>query len=392
MLRVGIIGCGKIADQHVEHIVHIPGCEIVAVCDNDELMARQLQERLGGIVAAFTDIPEMIEKARPDVVHITAPPQAHLSIGRMCLEAGCHIYVEKPFTVTHEEAEELIAVAERTNRRLTVGHDAQFSQAANRARALVAQGYLGGPPVHLEAYYCYNMNDATYARALFGDKQHWARHLPGGLLQNTISHGISKVAEYLTGDRPSVIAFGFTSQLLRSVGETSIVDELRTIISDGTTTAYFTFSSQMKPSLHMLRLYGPVNAVIVDEEQQTVIKVRGSRHKSYLEQFVPPWAYARQYAANGISNVYKFARNEFHGGYGKQFLIDAFYRSIVNQEPVPIPYSEILRTSRIMEDIFVQVREKQNSGQQDATPGPAETPVAAESPENDALQMTAARN
>ena len=62
MLRVGIIGCGKIADQHVEHIVHIPGCEIVAVCDSDELMARQLQERLGN-PAAFTDIREMLEKA-----------------------------------------------------------------------------------------------------------------------------------------------------------------------------------------------------------------------------------------------------------------------------------------------------------------------------------------
>src|ERR1700691_1411254 len=63
MLRVGIIGCGKIADQHVEHIVHIPGCEIVAVCDADELMARQLQERLG-VGTAFTDIGEMLEKAR----------------------------------------------------------------------------------------------------------------------------------------------------------------------------------------------------------------------------------------------------------------------------------------------------------------------------------------
>lgn len=392
MLRVGIIGCGKIADQHVEHIVHLPGCEIVAVCDADELMARQLQERLG-TPAAFTDIREMLEKARPDVVHITTPPQSHLAIGRTCLEAGCHIYVEKPFTVTHEEAEELIAVAERANRRVTVGHDAQFSQAANRARSLVAQGCLGGPPVHLEAYYCYNLNDATYAKALFGDKQHWARQLPGGLLQNTISHGISKVAEYLTGDRPSVIAFGFTSPLLRGIGETTIVDELRTIISDGTTTAYFTFSSQMKPSLHMLRLYGPANGLIVNEEQQTVIQLRGSRYKSYLEQFVPPLAYAKQYAANGIGNVYKFARAEFHGGYGKQFLIGAFYRSIVNNEPVPIPYAEILRTSRIMEDIFIQVREKQINGRQNATAGPAETFVAAEErPENEALQMTAARN
>lgn len=391
MLRVGIIGCGKIADQHVEHIIHIPDCEIVAVCDADELMARQLQERLGG-PAAFTDIRAMLEKARPDVVHITAPPQAHLSIGRTCLEAGCHIYVEKPFTVTHEEAEELIAAAVRSNCKLTVGHDAQFSQAANRARALVAQGFLGGPPVHLEAYYCYNLNDAVYARALLGDKQHWARQLPGGLLQNTISHGISKVAEYLAGDRPSVIAYGFTSRLLQSIGETAIVDELRTIICDGAATAYFTFSSQMRPSLHMLRLYGPDNGLIVDEEQQTVIQLKGSRYKSYLEQFVPALAYAKQYAANGMGNVWKFAHADLHGGYGKRFLIGAFYRSILNNEPLPIPYAEILRTSRIMEDIFIQMRDRRpgdhpERGSLEETPAPQD-----ESPEQEDLQITAAGN
>lgn len=359
MLRVAIVGCGKIADQHVEQIVFIPGCEIVGVCDREELMAKQLQERLPSSPQRFVDVEDLLDKSKPDVVHITTTPQTHYSIGKTCLEAGCHVYVEKPFTVTHEEAKELINLAERKNLKLTVGHNAQFTPAANRMRKIVSEGYLGGPPVHLESYYCYDLSDPGYAKALLGDSSHWVRKLPGGLLQNTISHGISKIAEYMLGDNLEVVAHGFTSELLRSIGETAIIDELRVILHDGATTAYFTFSSQMRPSLHMLRLYGPKNGLIMDEQKQTVIKVNGKPYKSYLEQFLPPWDYAKQYVGNALGNMKKFAKADFQAGFGMKFLIREFYRSITEGRPTPIPYSEILRTSRIMDEIFSQISSKE---------------------------------
>src|SRR3954469_1843683 len=126
MVRVAIVGCGKIADQHADQVIHTPGCEIVGVCDREELMAQQLQERLK-VPFGCTDLRDLLEHARPDVVHITTPPQTHYALGKLCLEAGCHIYVEKPFTTDLCEAEELISVAIRENRKVTVGHNAQFS-------------------------------------------------------------------------------------------------------------------------------------------------------------------------------------------------------------------------------------------------------------------------
>ncbi len=359
MLRVAIVGCGKIADQHAEQILHIPECRIVAVCDREELMAKQLQERLD-VPNYFVEVRELLDKARPDVVHITSPPQSHYAVGKLCLEAGCHVYIEKPFTVTFTEAQELIRLAQRRNLKLTVGHNAQFSHAANQMRKLVADGYLGGPPVHLESYYCYDLTDAGYAMALLGDTHHWVRNLPGGLLQNTISHGISKIAEFL-GDPLEVITKGFTSPLLKRIGETEIIDELRVILYDGAVTAYFTFSSQMRPPLHQLRLCGPKNGLIVDEGQQTVIKVRGTAFKSYLEQFLPPWGYAKQYIGNSLSNMRSFLKADFQAGYGMRVLIHTFYRSITHGEAVPIPYSEILRTSWIMDQIFSHLADWRNA-------------------------------
>jgi predicted dehydrogenase len=360
MLKVGIVGCGKIADEHAEQILLIPGCEIVGVCDREELMARQLQERLN-VGECFTEVLDLLDKAKPDVIHITTPPQSHYALGELCLEAGCHVYVEKPFTVNAADAEALIRLAEHKDLKITVGHDAQFSHSAIQMRRLVEEGYLGGPPVHIESYHCYDLSDINYAKAVLGDSNHWVRKLPGGLLQNNISHGISKVAEFLTGDSPEVLAYGFVSPLMRSIGETSIVDELRVIIHDEVTTAYYTFSSQMRPSLHQLRLYGPKNGLVLDDDQQTVIRVSGSRYKSYLEQFVAPWDYAKQYVVNSLGNVWKFIRADFQANYRKKVLIQMFYRSITEGEPVPIPYHEILRTSRIMDEIFSKLSSAQNA-------------------------------
>jgi predicted dehydrogenase len=356
MLKVGIIGCGKIADQHAEVIVRIPGCEIAGVCDSEELMAKQLYERFP-VKNYFSDVTRFLEIAQPDVIHITTPPQSHFPLGKLCLEAGCSVYIEKPFTVNAGEAEELINLANSRNLKITAGHNAQFTHAAIRMRQLIKTGFLGGPPVHMESYYCYDLGDPAYAKALLGDNKHWVRALPGMLLQNIISHGISKIAEFLQGDNPKVIARGFISKLLKSINETEIIDELRVMIEDlQSTTAYFTFSSQMRPALHQFRLYGPKNSLILDDDNQTLIPLRGKKYKSYLDQFIPPLIYGRHYFANSTRNIGKFINRDFHMNSGMRFLIESFYRSITADEPLPISYREILLTAEIMDEIFTQVQ------------------------------------
>ncbi len=355
MLKVAIVGCGKIADAHASAIQRIKGSEIVGVCDRERLMARQLFERFP-IKRHGDDLGELLREAQPDIVHITTPPESHFDIARFCLDRGCHVYVEKPFTLREDEARRLVALANAQGLKLTAGHDLQFSHAARRMRALVQSGYLGGSPVHMESSYCYNLGDAAYARALLGDKQHWIRRLPGRLLHNIISHGIASIAEFLTGDSPEVLADGFVSPLLTKMGESDIVDELRVIIRDAErTTAYFTFSSQMRPAIHGFRVYGPKNGLVLDHDQDTVIKLRGERFKSYGEKIIPSMIFAGQHLGNVARNARAFLANDFHPTSGMKHLIESFYRSIVDGTPVPIPYREILLTAKIMDTIFRQL-------------------------------------
>jgi len=355
MIKAAIIGCGKIADQHVSAIREIKGCEIVAVCDKEELMAKQLADRFK-VKRYFSDLKMLLEATQPDVVHVTTPPQSHYQLGTLLLSAGCHAYIEKPFTTNAAETEELIRLAVEKNLKITVGHDAQFMYPALEMRKLVHEGYLGGPPVHMESYFCYDLSDPIYAKALLSDKSHWIRNLPGKLLHNLISHGISKIVEFLRSKEPIVIAHGFTSPLLRSIGETDTIDELRLIIDDKNgTTAFFVFSAHMRPQLHEFRIYGQKNSLIMNYSHQTLIKIRGAKYKSYLDQFLPQIDLAKQYLANTTMNIGRFARNRFHMNHGMRFLIASFYKSIRENSPPPIPYREIILTSKIMDAIFSQL-------------------------------------
>ena len=152
----------------------------------------------------------------------------------------------------------------------------------------------------------------------------------------------------------------YISPHLRELGATEIIDELRVIVSENArTSAYFTFSSQMRPSLHQFRIYGPKNGLILDQDQETLIRLRGTMFKSYLEKFGAPLLLAKQYCGNVATNLETFARKDFHMKSGMKYLIESFYRSIERDSPLPIPYREILLTLRIMDEIFAQLQQPQ---------------------------------
>jgi predicted dehydrogenase len=360
VLKIAIVGCGKIADAHALQIQMLDGCELIAVCDRELLMAKQLQERFN-VKYCFTDCTDLIQEARPDVVHITTPPGSHFHLASFCLENGCHVYVEKPFTLNAEEAEQLIELANRKGVKLTAGHNYQFTHAARRMRELVRGGYLGHGPIHMESYYCYDFGDPSYARALLGDSSHWIRRLPGRLLHNIISHGIARIAEFITTDNPTVIAHGFISSFLKGIGETEIVDELRVTISDADrTTAYFTFSSQMRPTLHEFRIYGSNNGLVLDQNHEIVLKLRGAKFKSYMDHFIPPLLFARQYLNNFMGNAKLFWHRDFQMDSGMAHLIQEFYGAIRDGTSLPITYREIILTAKIMDNIFRQLDRSHN--------------------------------
>ena len=287
--------------------IAFPDCEIVALCDREPLMAKQLGQRFG-IAKCFSDLKEMLETVSPDVVHITTPPRSHFSLAKQCLESGSHVYLEKPFTVTASETESLIELAQHRGLKITVGHNYLFTLEMLEMRRLVKAGFLGGKPIHLESYWSYDLGDLRYASAFLGNRNHWVRQLPGQLFHNIISHGIAKLAEFLDDEVTEIVATAHQSEQLRSLGAQEVLDELRVMIRDKSgTTAFFCFSTQIR-GLNQLRVYGPSRSVTADIITGSLIRNKSRSYKSYLTYFVPPVKNALEHLRNARLNIVNFLR------------------------------------------------------------------------------------
>src|SRR5438067_1801103 len=114
-VKVGIIGTGHIARQHLACLRELPGVQVAAVCDLSRAMAESAAERFG-VPRWFTDSRAMLEQTKPDVVHVTTPPTSHYRLASDALAAGAHVLVEKPITVTFGEVESLVRQARDARR------------------------------------------------------------------------------------------------------------------------------------------------------------------------------------------------------------------------------------------------------------------------------------
>lgn len=359
-MKVAIIGCGKIADQHLQAIDRIPGSEVVAVCDREILMAEQLAERFG-IAACFDDVNELMRQVRPDVVHITTPPQTHLYLATRCLEGASHVYIEKPFTVTAPEARAIIDCASRHQRLVTAGHNYQFTPEMIEMRQLVRDGFAGSP-IHMESYWSYDLGDTSYVGPLLGNKEHWVRRLPGQLLHNIISHGIARIAEFLSDDIMELTVIPYQSPAMSRYGRLGVVDELRLLLRDSNdVTAEFCFSTQIKPGQNVFRLYGSSGSLVVDVANGGLVRQGGGGDKSYLTFVLPHRRLASQYRRRAWRNLWEILRWRYYQDSGMTELIRRFHHACKDGKEPPIPYREILLVARLMDSIFDGVQARMQS-------------------------------
>ena len=246
-LKVAIVGCGKIADGHVEEIQKLRAkAHLAACCDLEPLMAEQLAVRYG-IPAHYDNLNELLEKERPDVIHITTPPQAHLPLTRIAVEAGCHVYVEKPLTLNYVDSRALLDCVENSEKKLTIGYSYLFDPPAIALQEMIADGNLG-EIIHADCFFGYNLA-GPFGSAILSDGSHWVHKLPGKLFQNNINHILYRLAEFIPDERPCIRAFGYVRREKR-VGDSrdDLQDELRFMLLGKSTSGFGCFSSHARPA------------------------------------------------------------------------------------------------------------------------------------------------
>jgi predicted dehydrogenase len=133
-LRVGVIGVGYLGQFHAEKYAASPDVELVGLVDADPARVSQIAEKLK--TQPFADLADLLGKV--DAVSIVVPTVQHHRVAKRFLELGTHVLLEKPVTVTLEEADELIGLAQRTGAVLQVGHIERFNPAVTTVRTMLA--------------------------------------------------------------------------------------------------------------------------------------------------------------------------------------------------------------------------------------------------------------
>jgi len=352
-LRVGIVGCGKIADGHAEVLKYLAGAELAAVCDREPLLAEQLAVRFG-VPHWYGSLDEMLEKERLDVVHITTPPGAHLALTRQCVAAGAHVFLEKPLALRSGDCRALIDAVVAGGRQMTINYWPNFDPPAMEFKRLLAGGAIG-EPVHVEAFIGYDLA-GSYGQALMADARHWVHGLPGKLFQNMMDHIFNRIVPLLPEGEPEVHAFGYKRrEQVRGDGTDAMLDELRVYLRGGGVSAYGSLCSHARPVANLLRVYGTKNTVELDFSNRTVVLAATQKYPSAVGRLIPAFQMAGRYLAQGKKNVGAFWRHEFQYFAGMATLLELFYEGIRSGGEPPIAYAEILKVAEVMDRVIEQV-------------------------------------
>ncbi len=141
-IRVGVIGYGYWGPNIVRNLYALGTCDVAALCDTNPA-ALQKAARVYPSLRTTTDPADVLFASDIDAVAIVTPVWTHYELAKAALENGKHVFVEKPFTTTAQQAEELVELAAKKNLRIMVDHTFLFTGAVKKIRELIDNGTMG---------------------------------------------------------------------------------------------------------------------------------------------------------------------------------------------------------------------------------------------------------
>jgi UDP-N-acetyl-2-amino-2-deoxyglucuronate dehydrogenase len=215
MINFAIVGCGRIAQRHAEHISKRG--KLIAVCDVVSEKANAMAESYGAV--AYTDYAEMLKNETTiDVVAVCSPNGLHSMHTIEALKAGYHLLCEKPMGLTVQECGDMIQAAERSNKRLFAIKQNRYNPPVAAVKEVIDSGKLG-KVLSIQLSCFWNRNTDYYANSWKGTKD-----LDGGTLFTQFSHFVD-LLYWLIGDVDEVAAMmgNFAHQGIIEFEDTGVV-------------------------------------------------------------------------------------------------------------------------------------------------------------------------
>jgi len=220
-IKFAIIGCGRIGKRHASMVKINADTELVALIDTDEKITNDLKQEFG--VPVFNSQEEFVNsKIQADVVNICTPNYLHASQAILALKNNCHVVIEKPMALSKVDAEEIIHVSLKVNKRVFCVMQNRYSPPSRWLKEVVESGVLG--KVYMANINCFWNRDDDYYQS--GAASYWKGKLEkdGGTLFTQFSHFLDTMY-WLFGDITNIKAnfYDFNHQRTTEFEDSGIV-------------------------------------------------------------------------------------------------------------------------------------------------------------------------
>lgn len=205
-IQYGLVGCGRIAPNHIAAALACPQIEIVALCDRDIPKALGLAEKNGLSVPVYSSAQEMLAAHPLTLVAVAVDSGAHLEVAQTAVQAGASILVEKPLGLSLQGIDQLLSLAAEKGVQVGVCHQNRFNKAARFLKGILAGGEMGSL-YSVTANIRWNRGEEYYRQAPW--RGTWAGD--GGALMNQCIHNIDLLL-WAADESPDQV-FAYTDRL-----------------------------------------------------------------------------------------------------------------------------------------------------------------------------------
>ena len=335
-LRVVLLGAGKMARHHAYAIQQLsPVAEIVGVTDPSSDALSAMSNVVQG-VPLERDASELFAGVTADVAHVCTPPADHAASALAALEAGLHVYVEKPFAATEADAAEMLAAAADRNLRVCAGHQLLFEGPTRSAQALVPKL---GRAVHLESFFSFRQvrSGAEGRPALPPEAQ----------LLDILPHPVYLLLAFLEQSAPE----GSTDLEQILVGRAGTI---HAFVRRGDVTGSLVVTLGGRPVESYLKIVGTNGSIHADYVRGTVQRAIGPG-SSGIDKALRPYRTASQLLRGTTAALGRRVLSRQKSYPGLVEIFEAFYGSIQENIPSPTPPKSVLDTVSVCQRIAEEI-------------------------------------
>jgi predicted dehydrogenase/nucleoside-diphosphate-sugar epimerase len=330
-LRIVLLGAGTMAGHHATAIQRLaPGARVVGVADPSPRALEAMGKLIPG-AALESDAARLFATVEADVAHVCTPPAHHVDGARAALEAGLHVYVEKPFAPTEAEARALLDLARKRGAKICAGHQLLAERPSVEAlRLLPALRRL----VHVESYFAFRPIHWTA-----DGSAPFPHHLQ---LLDILPHPVYLLVRFLEAATRSPVELAAL--------EAGSSGTLHALVRAGEITGTLIVTLEGRPIENYVRLVGS-NGSITPEYVRGTVKRSLGPGVSGIDKVLGPYRESRQLVGRTTGALLRRAVRRQRSYPGLAELFDGFYRSIRKDLPSPVSEQNILATTRICQAV-----------------------------------------